>query len=84
MSSRAVVMLAICAALVACSEVSQENYAQLKTGMSKADVETLLGKPAECDSAMGVSSCRWGDAQRSISVQYARDIVLTYSGKGLQ
>lgn len=84
MSVRMGVLLLAGMALVACSKVSQENYARLRTGMSPAEIEALLGKPAECDAATNVSSCRWGDDKRSITVQYGRDMVLTYSGKGLK
>lgn len=60
-----------------------ENYSKLKTGMSKAEVEQLLGTPAECSGALGMSSCT-GDEKSFISVQYAADKVLIYSGQGLK
>jgi hypothetical protein len=31
-----------------------------------------------------MSSCTWGDEQRFISVQYAGDKVMLFSGKGLK
>ena len=70
--------------LTGCSPLNQENYAQLKSGMSKAEVERLLGGPDECSAALGVASCTWGDEQRFISVQYAGDKVLMFSAKGLK
>jgi hypothetical protein len=73
-----------CMLLAGCSPLSQENYAQLQPGMSKAEVERLLGGPDECSAALGVSSCTWGDKQRFISVQYAGDKVLMFSAKGLK
>jgi hypothetical protein len=84
MSLRVVALLAGCLLLAACSKINQDNYAQLKPGMSKADVENLLGKPTECAGALGMSSCTWGDEQRFISVQYAGEQVLLFSGKGLK
>jgi len=84
MSLRVVALLAGCLLLVACNKVNQDNYAQLKPGMSKDEVQSLLGKPTECAGALGMSSCTWGDEQRFISVQYAGDKVLMFSGKGLQ
>ncbi|MFG0723286.1 outer membrane protein assembly factor BamE [Pseudomonas sp. GLN_6] len=84
MSLRVVALLAGCLLLVACNKVNQDNYAQLKPGMSKDEVERLLGGPDECAGALGMSSCTWGDEQRFISVQYAGDKVLMFSGKGLQ
>jgi hypothetical protein len=70
--------------LTGCSPLNQENYAQLQPGMSKAEVERLLGGPDECSAALGVASCTWGDEQRFISVQYAGDKVLMFSAKGLK
>lgn len=84
MSLRVVAVLADCLLLAACNKVNQDNYAQLKPGMSKDQVESLLGSPAECAGALGMSSCTWGDEQRFISVQYAGDKVMLFSGKGLK
>lgn len=84
MSLRVIALLASCVLLAACNKISQENYAQLKPGMKKAEVESLLGKPAECAGALGMSSCTWGDEQQFISVQYAGDQVMLFSGKGLK
>ncbi|MCE5364063.1 outer membrane protein assembly factor BamE domain-containing protein [Pseudomonas anguilliseptica] len=84
MSLRVVALLAGCLLLVACNKVNQDNYAQLKPGMSKDEVERLLGGPDECAGALGMSSCTWGNEQRFISVQYAGDKVLMFSGKGLK
>ncbi|MGB4075387.1 outer membrane protein assembly factor BamE domain-containing protein [Pseudomonas sp.] len=84
MSLRVVALLAGCLLLAACNKVSQDNYSQLKPGMSKAEVESLLGNPTECAGALGMSSCTWGDEQRFISVQYAGDKVMMFSGKGLK
>ncbi|CAD5107317.1 outer membrane protein assembly factor BamE domain-containing protein [Zestomonas carbonaria] len=84
MSLRRFALLAICVALAACSKVNQKNYSQLKAGMPKAEVEQLLGSPTECSGAAGFSSCTWGDQKTFISVQYAGDKVLMFSGKGLK
>ena len=84
MSLRVFALLAACLLLVACNKVNQDNYAQLKPGMSKEDVERLLGDPDECAGALGMSSCTWGDEKRFISVQYAGDKVLMFSAKGLK
>ncbi|MVW74531.1 outer membrane protein assembly factor BamE domain-containing protein [Pseudomonas xionganensis] len=84
MSLRTPALLLCCLALVACSKVNQENYSKLKPGMTKTEVEGLLGGPTECAGALGMSSCTWGDEQRFISVQYAGDKVLMFSGKGLK
>ena len=52
--------------------------------MTKAEVEQLLGTPTDCSGALGMSSCTWGDQKSFISVQYAGDKVLIFSGQGLK
>ncbi|MFI8480391.1 outer membrane protein assembly factor BamE [Pseudomonas sp. NPDC078700] len=76
-------LLSFCVLLAACSKVTQENYSKLKTGMTKAEVESLLGDPTDCSGAMGLSSCTWGDRKQFISVQYAGEKVMMFSGEGL-
>jgi len=74
----------VCLLIAGCSKINQENYAKIGPGMSKAEVEALLGEPTECSGAMGVSSCTWGDRKTFISVQYAAGKVLMFSGQGLK
>ena len=66
------------------SPITQENFAKLKPGMERVEVEQLLGKPSECAGALGMSSCTWGEKNRFISVQFAGDKVMMFSGKGLK
>lgn len=84
MSLRSLALLTVCVLLAACSKVTQENYSKISTGMPKAQVEQLLGSPTECSGALGMSSCTWGDQKSFISVQYAGDKVLIFSGQGLK
>jgi hypothetical protein len=84
MSLRFPLLLLICLLLGACNKVNQENYARLKTGMPKGEVENLLGSPNECSGAAGLTSCNWGDDETAISVQFAGDKVLMFFAKGLK
>lgn len=84
MSLRTIALVASCLLLIACNKIDQANYSKLAAGMHKAEVEALLGSPSECAGALGVLSCTWGTQERFISVQYAGDKVLMFSGKGLQ
>lgn len=84
MKLRSLALLSFCLLLAACSKVNQENYSKISAGMSKAQVEQLLGSPTECSGALGMSSCTWGDQKAFISVQYAGDKVLIFSGQGLK
>lgn len=70
--------------LAACGKVTQENYSKLKSGMSRGEIEAIIGSPTECSSALGVSSCLWGDDKSSISIQFAGDKALVISGQGLK
>ena len=84
MKLRTLALLSFCVLLAACSKVNQANYSKLATGMTKAEVEQLLGSPTDCSGALGMSSCTWGDKNSFISVQYAGDKVLIFSGQGLK
>ena len=84
MSLRHLLLLTTVVLLAACSPVTQENFAKLQTGMSRAEVEELLGKPGECAGALGMSSCTWGQKNRFISIQFAGDKVMMFSGQGLK
>ncbi|MBP9956620.1 outer membrane protein assembly factor BamE domain-containing protein [Geopseudomonas guangdongensis] len=84
MSLRSLALLACCVLLAACNKVNQENFSRLKPGMSRVEVEQLLGAPAECAGALGFSSCTWGDERSFISIQFGNDKVLVFSGAGLK
>ena len=84
MSLRNLAILATCVLLTACSKINQDNYSKLKAGMPKAEVESLLGSPTECSGAIGLTSCTWGDEKTFISVQFAGDKVMMFSGQGLK
>lgn len=81
---RSLIVLFALLTLAACSKVNQENYSKLAAGMSKTEVESLLGSPTECSGAVGLTSCTWGDDKTGISVQFAADQVVIFSGNGLK
>ncbi|WP_394561333.1 hypothetical protein [Aquipseudomonas alcaligenes] len=84
MSLRNLALLTACVLLAACGKVNQENYSKLKAGMAKSEVESMLGNPTECSGAVGLTSCTWGDEKSFISVQFAGDKVMLFSGQGLK
>ena len=61
--------------LVACSKVNQENFDQIETDMTRAQVHEILGKPDEVNSssigALSFSSETWLGRDHTISIQYA-------------
>lgn len=81
---RNLALLSCCVLLAACGKVNQDNYSKIKAGMPKAEVENLLGSPTECSGAIGLTSCTWGDQKAFISVQFAGDKVMMFSGQGLK
>lgn len=70
--------------LAACSKLTLENYNRIAVGMDYDDVTALIGAPDRCDDVMGVRSCTWGDADRSVSVNFVAGKVLLFSSVNLQ
>ncbi len=60
--------------LVACSKVTQENFARVQDGMPEQEVIALLGKPTESSSVniLGVSgtSSRWVAGDAVVTVRF--------------
>ena len=61
-------------ALVACSKVTQENFAKVEEGMTEAQVIALLGAPTESNSVtvLGISgtSSRWASGDAEITIRF--------------
>lgn len=70
--------------LAACSKLTLENYDKIKSGMTYAEVKTLLGAPENCNDVIGVKTCRWGDEKRSVSVSFIGDKVFLFSAENLR
>jgi hypothetical protein len=75
---------ALCFLIVACGNLTQENYEKIKVGMTYQEVEKILGSNPTCDSALGMKSCTWGTPDKHISIQFVADKVTLYSAKGLK
>lgn len=70
--------------LMACSQLTQENYDKVKMGMSFQEVEKLLGTGSTCDSVMVMKSCTWGTDQTYVKIQFMSDKVVMHAAKGLK
>jgi len=68
--------------IFACSKVTQENYEKIKLGMAYEEVIDILGKAQECDSSIGMTSCRWKSNGKYIKIQFIADKVVLFSAKG--
>ena len=66
--------LALLLILVACSKVTQENFAKIQDGMTEEQVIAILGKPTESSSVnvLGVSgtSSRWVSGDTVVVVRF--------------
>ena len=67
----------------ACSKLTPENYAKVKVGMTYDEVKPILGVAANCSDTLGVKSCRWGDEQRHVTVQFAGDKAVLFNAENL-
>ena len=83
-ATRSLATAVLLLALAGCSKLTPENYAKLKVGMTYGEVTAILGAPDRCEDAMGFKSCRWGDDARNVTVRFAGDAVILYSGENLR
>lgn len=79
-----VVLLAALSLLGACSKLTQDNYNQVKAGMTYDEVTSILGAATHCDEAVGTKSCRWGDDAKNIKITFLADRATVFSNHGIQ
>lgn len=82
---KTILLVAVSASLLlaGCSKVTPENYNKVKTGMSHAEVEAILGQASGCSQMLGASSCTWGDDNTYIRVKFVADNAAIISSNGL-
>ena len=65
--------------VTACSKITQENFDKVRDGMSRAEVEAILGTPTEVSSAgvagLSGTSSTWKGEAGSITIQFFNDKV---------
>ena len=70
---------ALLVALAACTKITQENFDKIRDGMTRAEVESILGTPSESSSAgvAGISggSATWKGDAGTITIQFFNDKV---------
>lgn len=75
---------AVLVLLSGCSRLTMENYDKLEMGMSKAEVEDVIGSADECVETLGAVNCVWGKKDaKHISVNFVADRAVMFSNKGL-
>jgi outer membrane protein assembly factor BamE (lipoprotein component of BamABCDE complex) len=82
--TRIALIVAVALSALACSKVTAENYAKVKSGMEYKEVTSILGNPASCDDIVGFKSCKWGDDKSHITVRFAGDAVIMSSATNLR
>ncbi len=66
-----------------CSKVTKQNYDKIEMGMTRPDVEMILGNDANCEQQIGTYSCLWGDPDgKYIKINFigGRAVVFTHQG----
>jgi hypothetical protein len=76
-----IIFVSLC--IIACSQVTQENYEKIKLGMTYEEVADILGKAQECNSSIGMTNCRWESNGKYIKIHFIADKVVLFSAKGL-
>jgi hypothetical protein len=71
---KALIAAAALVLLVACSKVTQENFARVQDGMTEQEVAALLGAPTESNSVnvLGVSgtTSHWVAGDAAITIRF--------------
>ena len=69
------------------SKVSQENFDKIQTGMTQAEVTSILGNPTESNSIafgpIGGTTSTWKENNGTITIQFVNEKVIAkvFSGK---
>ncbi len=82
--TRIALIVAVALLALACSKVTADNYAKVKSGMEYREVISILGNPASCDDIVGFKSCKWSDEKSHIIVRFAGDAVIMSSAETLR
>jgi hypothetical protein len=69
--------------LAACSRLTAANYDKLKSGQTYEEVQGLLGQPANCNEAIGLRSCQWGDDKSHIIVNFVGGKAVLFSAENI-
>ncbi len=78
-----IVFAALSLAVIGCSKVTQENYDKLKVGMAYEEVKKILGDPTNCESRLGVKSCKWQSGEKTIELKILADKVIFHAKMNL-
>jgi len=78
------VILSLLLTLSACSKLTKENYDALEVGMTRNEVEAIIGGADNCSETLGTMSCVWGNEQgKHVKALFMADKAVSYSFNGL-
>ena len=85
MRLKLVTLVVLGLAIAGCSKLTKENYDSLEMGMTKSEVEAVIGKADNCSEAIGTLSCLWGrEESKNIKITFMADKAVTFSYDGLE
>ncbi|AWM80461.1 hypothetical protein DKL61_08865 [Gammaproteobacteria bacterium ESL0073] len=70
--------------LTGCNKLTQENYNKLQMGMERSKVESIFGKPSDCQNIMSATSCNWSQGDASLKIQFVDNKVVTYFANNIK
>ncbi|HJV27160.1 MAG TPA: hypothetical protein VJ673_15850 [Aromatoleum sp.] len=79
------IALTAAAALAAgCNRLTVENYDKIRVGMRYEEVKQVLGAPDKCSDVLAVKTCKWGNDERHIQVNFVADQVVLFTSENLR
>ncbi len=85
MKSKLLLLALLGLAITGCSKLTKENYDALEMGMTKSEVEAVIGKADNCSETIGTLSCLWGSEEgKNIKITFMADKAVTFSYDGLE
>lgn len=79
-----IILIAAVLIFAGCSKLTKENYNKISTGMSYKKVVSILGSADSCDESIGITSCKWGDEKKYISIQFIAGKASIFSNKNIK
>jgi hypothetical protein len=70
--------------LSGCNKLTKENYDKIKSGMHYDQVVQILGKPANCSEAIGLTSCKWKQGESEVNINFISNKVTIITGDNLK
>lgn len=70
--------------LAGCNKLTQDNYNKLEVGMERSKVESIFGKPSDCQNIMLATNCNWNQGDANLKIQFVNNKVVTYFANNIK